>query len=70
MRMKARATMVALVPALLFAAVGCSEYEHPRDGQGPRSQGLRRQRLRRARSPRAVRRGSRIGRAEDRWQQA
>ncbi|MGW8503067.1 hypothetical protein [Streptomyces sp. CLCI03] len=39
MRMKARATMVALVPALLFAAVGCSSTNTPATGKAPDPQG-------------------------------
>ncbi|WP_329380274.1 hypothetical protein OG625_14580 [Streptomyces sp. NBC_01351] len=39
MRKKARATMVALVPALLFAAVGCSSEDTPATGKGPDPKG-------------------------------
>lgn len=39
MRMKARATMVALVPALLFAAVGCSSMDAPASGKAPDPKG-------------------------------
>lgn len=39
MRMKARATMVALVPALLFAAVGCSSTNTPATGKAPDPKG-------------------------------
>ncbi|MFG2991535.1 hypothetical protein ACGFZK_19975 [Streptomyces sp. NPDC048257] len=39
MRMKARATMVALVPALLFAAVGCSGANTPATGKTPDPKG-------------------------------
>lgn len=39
MRMKARATMVALVPALLFAAVGCSGTNAPASGKAPDPKG-------------------------------
>ncbi|MFF8263204.1 hypothetical protein [Streptomyces virginiae] len=35
MHMKARATLVALVPALLFAAAGCSSTEAPATGRSP-----------------------------------
>ncbi|MEV7522977.1 hypothetical protein [Streptomyces sp. NPDC091371] len=37
--MKARATMVALVPALLFAAGGCSSTDTPAGGKGPDPKG-------------------------------
>ncbi|MFD9411490.1 hypothetical protein ACFWBN_31325 [Streptomyces sp. NPDC059989] len=39
MRMKARATMVALVPVLLFAAMGCSSTDTPAKGKGPDPKG-------------------------------
>ncbi|GLV98833.1 hypothetical protein Slala05_24650 [Streptomyces lavendulae subsp. lavendulae] len=39
MRMKARATMVALVPCLLFAAVGCSGSPAPAAGRSPDPKG-------------------------------
>ncbi|MFF4446722.1 hypothetical protein [Streptomyces sp. NPDC001502] len=39
MRMKARATMVALVPTLLFAAVGCSTTHTPATGKAPDPKG-------------------------------
>lgn len=39
MRMKPRATMVALVPALLFAAVGCSSTNTPATGKAPDPKG-------------------------------
>lgn len=39
MRMKARATMVALVPALLFAAVGCSSTGTSATGKAPDPKG-------------------------------
>ncbi|MFB6561238.1 MULTISPECIES: hypothetical protein [unclassified Streptomyces] len=39
MRMKARATMVALVPTLLFAAVGCSSTHTPATDKAPDPQG-------------------------------
>ncbi|MGZ9932943.1 hypothetical protein ACXNSR_24085 [Streptomyces sp. NC-S4] len=39
MRMKARATMVALVPVLLFAAVGCSSTNTPATGEAPDPKG-------------------------------
>ncbi|KOU14583.1 MULTISPECIES: hypothetical protein [unclassified Streptomyces] len=39
MRMKARATMVALVPALLLAAVGCSSTNTPATGKAPDPKG-------------------------------
>ncbi|WKD32962.1 hypothetical protein [Streptomyces xanthophaeus] len=39
MRMKARATMVALVPTLLFAAVGCSTTHTPATGGAPDPKG-------------------------------
>ncbi len=39
MRMKARATMVALVPALLFTAVGCSSTDAPATGKAPDPKG-------------------------------
>ncbi|MFJ6778209.1 hypothetical protein [Streptomyces yangpuensis] len=39
MRMKARATLVALVPALLFAAVGCSSTDAPATGRSPDPKG-------------------------------
>ncbi|MGW7434808.1 hypothetical protein [Streptomyces sp. NPDC054849] len=39
MRMKARATMVALVPALLLAAVGCSSTDAPASGKAPDPKG-------------------------------
>ncbi|MFJ3634751.1 hypothetical protein [Streptomyces sp. NPDC090112] len=39
MRMKVRATMVALVPALLLAAVGCSSTNTPATGKAPDPKG-------------------------------
>ncbi|PWK61927.1 hypothetical protein BCL76_12565 [Streptomyces sp. CG 926] len=39
MRMKARATMVALVPTLLFAAVGCSSTNTPATDKAPDPKG-------------------------------
>ncbi len=39
MRMKARATLVALVPALLIAAVGCSSTDTPATGRSPDPKG-------------------------------
>ncbi|MFD7260936.1 hypothetical protein [Streptomyces sp. NPDC059874] len=39
MRMKARATMVALVPVLLFAAMGCTSTDTPATGKGPDPKG-------------------------------
>lgn len=39
MRMKARATMVALVPALVLAAAGCSSTDAPATGKAPDPKG-------------------------------
>lgn len=39
MRMKARATLVALVPALLLAAAGCSSTDTPAKGEAPDPKG-------------------------------